>query len=303
MARLSTPATRKIEKRLAKNKIVERAHSPGYEAWKRLRKNKLAVIGMIILAVLILCGIFAPVICRYTIQQQDFDAILQTPSAKHWFGTDNFGQDMFTRCIYGIRQSLPIGLISVIVSCIVGGAIGAIAAYKGGRWDMIIMRIMDIFMSIPGMLMAIAIAAALGSGFRNLILAMAISSVPTYARVVRGSLLTVKQKDFIEASKAIGAKPARQILKHMIPNCVGPIVVQMTLGVASGILIAASLSYIGLGIAPPTPEWGAMLSDGKMFLQTYPHMLLAPGLMIALTVLSLNLFGDGLRDALDPRMK
>ena len=298
-----TPAMAKREKKQQRSNRRNHVNSPGYEAWKRLCKNKLAVLGMIILGILVFCAIFAPYITPFTYEEQDFEAILEGPSATHIFGTDQFGRDMFSRCIYGIRQSLPIGVLSVLVSCLIGGIFGAVAAYYGGAADMIIMRIMDIFMSIPGMLMAIAIAAALGNGFWNLILALAISSVPMYARLVRGCLLSVKQREFIESSKAIGSSSTRQIVKHMLPNALAPIVVQMTLGSASGILIAASLSYIGLGIAPPIPEWGAMLNAGKQFLQTEPHMLLAPGGMIVLTVLSLNLFGDGLRDALDPRMK
>ena len=303
MAKLQTPAMEKRARRNARHGNKPRVSTPGREAWKRLRRNKLAMIGMSILIVLILCAILAPAIIPYEYDYQDYEAFLQGPSAEHWFGTDNFGRDIFSRCIYGTRYSLPIGIISILISSIVGGTFGAIAAYYGGKADMLIMRFMDIYQSIPNMLLAIAISAAIGASLRNLIIAIALGTLPVYARVVRGALLTVKQKEYIEASRAIGATTKRQIILHMLPNCFGPIIVQMTFSVAAAILTASSLSFLGLGISAPAPEWGSMLNAGKQFLQTYPHMLIFPGLMIAVTVLSLNLFGDGLRDALDPKLK
>lgn len=303
MAKMQTPAMAKRARRNAKRGSRTRASTPGREAWKRLRRNKLAMVGMGILILLILCAIFAPVIIPYEFDYQDYEAFLQGPSAQHWFGTDNFGRDIFSRCIYGTRYSLPIGIISILISSVIGGTLGAIAAYYGGKADMLIMRFMDIYQSIPNMLLAIAIAAAIGASLRNLIIAIALGTLPVYARVVRGSLLTVKQKEYIEASRAIGATTKRQIIMHMLPNCLGPIIVQMTFSVAAAILTASSLSFLGLGISASAPEWGSMLNAGKQFLQTYPHMLIFPGLMIAITVLSLNLFGDGLRDALDPKLK
>ena len=303
MAKMSTPAMERIARKNARNGGKMKASTPGREAWKRLRRNKLAMAGMIILIILILCAIFAPVIAPFEYDYQDYSAVFQKPSAAHLFGTDNFGRDIFSRCIYGTRYSLPIGICSVMISLVVGGTLGAIAAYYGGKADMLIMRFMDIYQSIPNMLLAIAVAAAIGASLRNLIIAIALGSIPIYARVVRGALLTVKQKEFIESSRAIGAGTSRQILRHMIPNCLGPIIVQMTFSVAAAILTASSLSFLGLGISAPAPEWGSMLNTGKQFLQTFPHMLVFPGMMIAITVLALNLFGDGLRDALDPKLK
>lgn len=256
MAKMQTPAMAKRARRNAKRGSRTRASTPGWEAWKRLRRNKLAMVGMGILILLILCAIFAPVIIPYEFDYQDYEAFLQGPSAQHWFGTDNFGRDIFSRCIYGTRYSLPIGIISILISSVIGGTLGAIAAYYGGKADMLIMRFMDIYQSIPNMLLAIAIAAAIGASLRNLIIAIALGTLPVYARVVRGSLLTVKQKEYIEASRAIGATTKRQIIMHMLPNCLGPIIVQMTFSVAAAILTASSLSFLGLGISAP-PRNGA----------------------------------------------
>lgn len=303
MAKMQTPAMARLARKNRRRKQEAGVSSLGYEAWKRLKRNRMAMIGMVIILLLIACAIFAPLIAPYDYEYQDYNAILQPPSGTHLMGTDNFGRDIFSRVVYGTRISIPIGLICVCISSTVGGAFGALAAFYGGKTENIIMRFMDIYQSIPSMLLAIAIAAALGSGMRNLIFAIALGTIPLYARVVRGAILTVKRKDYVQAARAIGASTGRLIIKHMLPNCIGPIIVQMTFSVAAGILTAASLSYIGLGIAPPTPEWGAMLNAGKQYLQTYPHMLIFPGLMIMITVLALNLFGDGLRDALDPRLK
>lgn len=303
MAKLKTPAMERLERKRARRGGKVHKSTPGYEAWKRLKRNRLAMVGMVILILLLLTAILAPLLAPYHYDERNYDAVLMGPSAEHLMGTDNFGRDIFSRVIYGTRISIPIGFLCTILSVVVGGAFGAVAAYYGGRTDNLIMRCVDIVMSIPHMLLAIAIAAALGNGVRNLILAISLGTMPLYARVVRSCILTVKDKDYIESSRAIGANTGRLILKHMLPNCVGPIIVQATFSVAAGILTIASLSYVGLGITPPTPEWGSMLSAGKQFLQTYPHMLIFPGLMIAITVLALNLFGDGLRDALDPRLK
>ena len=303
MAKMQTPAMARLARKNRRRKQEAGVSSLGYEAWKRLKRNRMAMIGMVIILLLIACAIFAPLIAPYDYEYQDYNAILQPPSGTHLMGTDNFGRDIFSRVVYGTRISIPIGLICVCISSTVGGTFGALAAFYGGKTENIIMRFMDIYQSIPSMLLAIAIAAALGSGMRNLIFAIALGTIPLYARVVRGAILTVKRKDYVQAARAIGASTGRLIIKHMLPNCVGPIIVQMTFSVAAGILTAASLSYIGLGIAPPTPEWGAMLNAGKQYLQTYPHMLIFPGLMIMITVLALNLVGDGLGDALDPRLR
>ena len=224
------------------------------------------------------------------------------PSAAHLFGTDHLGRDIFTRVIYGTRVSIGIGIASVAAALIIGGILGAVAAFYSNKVDNIIMRIMDVLGAIPGTLLAISIAAVLGRGIVNLILALGISAVPLFARIVRANVLTVKSKDYVEAGKCVGASDTRLILKHMIPNAMGPIIVQATFGVASNILMIAGLSYIGLGIAP-TPEWGGMLSEAKTNIQLYWHPMVFPGIAIFLTSFSLNVLGDGLRDAFDPKLR
>ncbi|WP_053956422.1 ABC transporter permease [Inediibacterium massiliense] len=273
------------------------------EVWRRLKQNRFAMIGLFIIIMLILSAIFASFIAPYGIDDQDLLNTLQTPSKNHWMGTDNFGRDIFSRIIYGSRISLQVGFISVGIAMIIGGALGAIAGYYGRKLDNIIMRIMDILLAIPSTLLAISIVAALGHGLKNVMIAVGIASIPSYARIVRASVLTLKDQEFVEAAKAVGANNTRIILKHIIPNSMAPIIVQATLGVASAILSAAGLSFIGLGIQLPTPEWGAMLSSGRQFIRDYPHMTAFPGLAIMITIFGLNLLGDGLRDALDPKLK
>lgn len=304
MAKMVTPEMERLNKKAARKKGKEqRPSSPGKEAWIRLCRNRLAVVGMIILLILVLIIIFADVIAPYTYEEQNLPDALQGPSSKHLFGTDNYGRDIFSRVIYGTRISFPVGIICVFLAYLFGGFFGAIAAYYGGKADMIIMRVMDVFQSIPPMLMAIAIAASLGTGVRNLVLAIAISTTPARARIVRSAILTVKNNDYIESAKATGAKSARLLIKYMLPNALGPILTNITFSIATAILTVSSMSYLGLGISAPKPEWGAMLSAGRMLMRTAPHVLIFPGVAIMITVLALNLFGDGLRDALDPRLK
>ncbi|MCB7317580.1 ABC transporter permease [Lacrimispora sp. 210928-DFI.3.58] len=278
-------------------------NSQAKEVWKRLKKNKSAMIGLAILVMLTVSAIFANVIAPYPYDEQNLSELLKGPSAAHLFGTDNFGRDIFSRVLYGGRISLIVGLISVAIGCGVGGTLGAMAAYYGGRLDTVIMRIMDVMLAMPNLLLAIALSACLGPGLFNAILAVGISNIPTYARVVRASVMTVKTQEYVEAAHALGVKNRRIILKHIIPNALAPIIVQASLGVAGAILVAASLSFIGLGVQPPTPEWGSMLSAGREYIRNYWHMVTFPGLAIMLTICSLNLLGDGLRDALDPRLK
>ena len=273
------------------------------DAWRRLRKNKSAMLGLIILVLLILCAVFADFIAPHPYDLQDYAHTFESPSADHLFGTDNFGRDILSRVIHGARISLVVGFSSIITAIIVGGLLGAISGYYGGRLDNILMRAMDILMSIPGMLMAISLAAAMGPGLTNMVIAIAIADIPVYARVVRSSVLTIKDQEYIEAAQSIGASDARIILKHIIPNCIAPIIVQATLGMAGAILSASSLSFLGLGIQPPTPEWGSMLSAARQYIMNYPHMCIFPGLAIMITIFALNMLGDGLRDALDPRLK
>jgi len=303
MPKRMTPAIRKIEKRKSKLTTGTITSSPGKEAWRRFKRNKLAIVGGIIFLLLIFVGILAPVLAPEGFDYQDYSATLRTPDAKYWLGTDMFGRSILSRIIWGARVSLPIGLLCCASNLVFGGILGSCAAFFSGKTDMIIMRILDVFAAIPGALMAIAIAAALGTGMFNLILAMTISYIPMFARTVRAAVLTVKANDYIEAANAVSASTLRQILVHMLPNAIGPVIVSATFNIASCILVVSTLSYLGLGIAPPTPEWGSMLAAGRDHLRTSPYIILFPGFTIMLTVLSLNLFGDGLRDALDPRLK
>ncbi len=273
------------------------------EVWQRLCKNKVAMFGLFVILFMIFVAIFADVLAPEGYDNQNYSIIAQPPSLEYPFGTDNLGRSILSRVIHGSRISLTVGLVSVTLSIVVGGVLGAIAAFYGGRTDNIIMRLLDIVMAIPGMLLAIAIAASLGPGLNNMMIAIGIGSVPGYARVVRASVLTVKDQEFVEAARSIGASDFRIILRHIIPNALAPIIVQATLGVAGAILSAASLSFLGLGITVPIPEWGAMLSSARDYIRTDWYMTIFPGAAIMLTVYSLNVLGDGLRDALDPRLK
>jgi len=270
---------------------------------RRLRRNRLAVFGLACIVFLVLIAVFADFIAPYGYAEQHLMDAFQAPSAKYIFGTDEFGRDIFSRIIYGSRISLQVGFIAVGLAMFVGGFLGAVSGYYGGRTDNIIMRLMDILLSIPQILLAIAIAASLGPGLFNLMIAVGISSIPSYARIVRGSVLSIKGQEFVEASKAMGANDLQIIMKHILPNCMAPIIVQATLGVAFAILTAAGLSFIGLGIQPPIPEWGGMLSSGRGYIRDYAYMTLFPGLAIMITILALNFLGDGLRDALDPKLR
>lgn len=275
------------------------------EVWKRLCRNKTAVFGLVIVALLTLMAIFSPILIDYETQviKTNYSEALQAPSANHWFGTDEMGRDILLRVMYGSTVSLSIGVVTVAVSLTVGLILGAAAGYFGGKTDMIIMRIMDIFLAIPGTLLAICIVASLGNSIPNLVIAQAVSSIPTFSRVVRGAVITARDADYVEAARAIGAKDATIIFHEVLPNSLAPIIVQTTLQVASVILSIAGLSFIGLGIPAPRPEWGAMLSGARAYIRDYSYMCLFPGLAIMTTILSLNLLGDGLRDALDPRLR
>ena len=275
------------------------------EVWKRLCRNKTAVLGLVIVALLTLMAILSPILIDYETQviKTNYSEALQAPSANHWFGTDEMGRDILLRVMYGSTVSLSIGVVTVAVSLTVGLILGAAAGYFGGKTDMIIMRIMDIFLAIPGTLLAICIVASLGNSIPNLVIAQAVSSIPTFSRVVRGAVITARDADYVEAARAIGAKDATIIFHEVLPNSLAPIIVQTTLQVASVILSIAGLSFIGLGIPAPRPGWGAMLSGARAYIRDYSYMCLFPGLAIMTTILSLNLLGDGLRDALDPRLR
>lgn len=288
---------------LEQEDIVVKKRSQLMEIWRRFRRNRQAMVGMCMLLLLIFGAVFAGVLSPYDPLQQDIINRLQPPSAAHIFGTDELGRDIFSRILYGSRISLTVGLIAVSISSVVGCALGAIAGYYGGLLDNVIMRCADILMAIPSILLNISIVAALGPGLQNVMIAIGISSVPAYCRIMRASLLSLKDQEFVDASRAAGASDSYIIIHHILPNSLAPLIVQATLKIGGAILSCASMSFIGLGIVPPTPEWGAMLSTGRDFLRDAPHLTAFPGMAIMFAVFAMNLMGDGLRDALDPKLK
>lgn len=280
-------------------------NSPAYEIWRRFKKNKAAMLGLGIFLIMVLLAIFADVICDYDTQviAQDVSNRLKAPSAAHWFGTDAYGRDIFARVVHGARISIIIGLAATVGSVCISGILGSIAGYYGGRIDNTIMRVLDTFLAIPGELLAMAIVASLGPSMTNLLIAVTIARIPPFTRVIRSSILTVIDQDYIESAIASGARDSYIIVKHILPNAMGPIIIQATMGVGRMILTAAGMSFIGMGVQPPLPEWGSMLAEGRDFMRYSPYITLFPGLAIILTSLALNLLGDGLRDALDPKLK
>ncbi len=281
------------------------------EVWRRFKKNKMAMAGLYFLVFLVIVSLGTIVIDIVTqngfyegnVIKQDLKSKLGAPSLAHPFGYDEFGRDMLLRMAWGTRYSLFMGVIAIAFSTILGGTLGSIAGFYGNKIDNVIMRFMDILLAIPSMLLAIAIVGALGPSEFNLLLAIAISYIPTFARTVRAAVLTVREQEYIESARALGCEDSRIILKYILPNAMAPIIVQATLGVAGAILSIAGLSFLGLGIQPPTPEWGSMLSNARTYMRDSWHITLVPGMGIMLTILALNLMGDGLRDALDPRLK
>lgn len=273
--------------------------------WHRLRRDKMAMLGLGILIAMIVLALLADVIADYdtAVIGMNMRERLQTPSAAHWFGTDGYGRDVFARIIHGSRLSLSLSIFAMAGAVAIGSIIGAVAGYYGGRVDNLLMRLMDILLAIPPMLMSISIVAALGHSMINLMIALSLAYIPVFARVIRSTILSIKGQEFIEAARACGTGDMRIILRHIIPNAIGPIIVQATLAMGSTILIISSLSFMGMGIQPPQPEWGTMLYEGRDLIRTSPYLVIFPGIAIALAVLSLNLLGDGLRDALDPRLK
>lgn len=289
---------------IVQNRNGKRVSDTGFRAFIfRLKKNKAAFLGGWAIIFFIAIAIFGPLLTVHDPYHVDYADKLLTPSNEHWFGTDHAGRDIFTRIVHGMSITLFIGFFSVFIGMIIGVFLGIVSGYYGGWLDITIMRFMDVLLAFPGILLAIAIAGVLGGSLMNVIIAVAIFSIPSFARVVRGSTLAVKKLEFIDAIKTLGAGDARIIFKHILPNILSPIIVQATLRIATAILTAAGLSFLGLGAQPPTPEWGAMLNDGRQFIFDYPHVALFPGLAIVAVVLAFNLFGDGLRDALDPKLK
>lgn len=277
-------------------------HTMLSEIWRRFKKNRQAVLGLIVLILFVLIAIFANQIAPYWYDDQDASRAMISPCLEYPFGTDNLGRDVFSRLIYGSRYSLSIGFLAVGISVLTGGFLGVIAAYYP-KLDNIIMRCMDLFMAIPQMLLAMCIVSALGSSLFNLMLAVGLSSTPKFARVVRASVLETREREFVEAARAIGASNARIILHHILPNSISALIVQATLAMAGAIISASALSFLGFGIQAPMPEWGAMLSAGRKYIRNNAYLTVIPGLAIMVVVYALNVVGDGLRDCLDPRLK
>ncbi|MFC5589608.1 ABC transporter permease subunit [Sporosarcina soli] len=280
-----------------------KTRTPFSEFWRKFKKQKLAFISFFLVLFLMILAVVGPFIAPYDIAEPDYENVLSGPSAKHWAGTDAYGRDIFSRIIAGTQISLFVGLSSVLLGAVGGTVFGLLAGYYGKWIDRIIMRICDVLLAFPGILLAIGIIAILGPGLGNVIVAVAIFSIPVFARIVRSSTLAVKSTLYVEATKSIGAQPRRIIWKHIFPGTISSIIVYFTMRIGSAILTAASLSFLGLGAQPPSPEWGAMLSGGRDYLNIAPHVTLFPGLAIFFTVLVFNLLGDGLRDALDPKIK
>lgn len=273
-----------------------------YQIRKQFKKNKSAVIGLIIICVFIFMAVFADCIVDYDYAiMQDKTSRLVSPCRQHIFGTDHLGRDVFARIVHGSRTSLSLGVVSTVISLIIGGILGIMAGYFGKWTDSLITRIMDTLMCIPGILLSLCIIAVLGANTTNLLIAITISSVPGFTRMLRATVITMTSQEYIDAAKAAGSSHPRIIYTHILPNAIGMIIVQATMSISGMIVFASGLSFLGLGVQPPRPEWGVMLSDAKKYMRDYPYLLIFPGLSIALSALSLNLFGDGLRDALDPR--
>lgn len=271
--------------------------------WRRLSRSKTAIIGLFIVGLYVLTAIFGPYLAPHDPIAQDLGKTFLAPSAQHLMGCDEFGRDIFSRIIHGARVSLIIQFNSVVIALVVGIALGAMGGYFGGIVDEVIMRIMDVMLAFPGMLLALAIVAMLGPNLTNLIVAIGIYSVPQFARVTRGAVISVKKNEYVTAAKAIGESDFSIISRYVLPNALSPIIVQTTLRMATVLLTAAGLGFLGLGVQPPTPEWGTMLSGARMYLRTAPFVAFFPGLAIMLVVLGFNFFGDGLQDALNPRLK
>lgn len=294
---MATEASKEVPKEVSKTQ------SQLSRIFKQWRRNRRAVVGAVILLIIVFMAIFAPFVTRYEPQKQNMRNRLQPPSSEHIFGTDQFGRDTYSRVVYGARLSLRVGFLSIALALVVGCALGLVSGYYGGVLDNVIMRIVDVLMALPGFLLALSIVAALGPGMQNVILAIGVSYVPSFARMMRSAVLSTRELDYVDAARALGAKDRRIILSHVLPNSLSPIIVLTTLSMAGAILSAAGLSFLGMGAQPPTPEWGSMISSSRPFIRVSHWAVTIPGLAIFTTVMCLNLVGDGLRDALDPRLK
>jgi peptide/nickel transport system permease protein len=282
---------------------LTRPGGEGFLILKRLARSKSALLGMIIIVLVILCAILAPVISPYDPIKQSFIKQLRPPSAEFLLGTDEFGRDILSRLLYGSRIALLVGLLADSIALVLGVGLGLVAGYYGGLVDSLVMRLMDIMLAFPYLLLAMMVVAVLGPSLTNAMIAIGIVYTPQYARLVRGTVLSIKEKEYVEAARVVGARPRRVMVRHILPNCFAPIIVMATLAIGSAIVETAGLSFLGLGAQPPTPEWGAMLATGRTQMLTSPWIATFPGLAILVTVLGFNLLGDGLRDALDPYLR
>lgn len=290
---------------MAKNKAVSEKtdiSTPFSEFVRKFKKQKTAMVALVFILFLVVLSFVAKYIAPYGINEYDYSSIMQAPTAAHIFGTDEFGRDLFSRIINGTGISLGVGLFSVTIAAVVGSVLGLLGGYYGGLIDALIMRVCDALFAFPGIILAIAIVAILGSGMTNVIIAVAVFNIPKFARLVRGNTLATKNSVFVQAARNIGADDARILFRHILPSAIPDIIVQYSMSIGSSILTASSLSFLGMGAQPPTPEWGLLLSNGRTYMMSSWHITLFPGLAIFLTVLSFNLLGDGLRDALDPKL-
>jgi glutathione transport system permease protein len=282
---------------------AEKMRKPLAEFWRRFRKQKVALVALFVITLLVLMAVFAPFVAPYDMAAPDYNAVLEGPSAAHWAGTDAYGRDIFSRIIWGSRISLAVGFLSVTLGALGGVTLGIVSGYFGGWVDSVIMRFCDLLLAFPGILLAIAVIAVLGPGITNVIYAVAIFSIPVFARLARGTTLQLKRTVYVDASRAIGVGPWTIMLRHILPGTLPNVIVYFSMRIGTSILTAAALSFIGLGAQPPSPEWGAMLADGRTYMGVADHLTLFPGIAIFMTVLAFNLFGDGLRDALDPKLR
>lgn len=280
---------------------IEKPESNLKRMWEALIQNKAAVVGMVVIILLMFVAIFGKWIMPYDPNYGDMSINKQTPSMAHWFGTDEQGRDIFSRIIDGTSVSLSVGIKAVAFALVIGTMLGAVAGYKGGKIDTMIMRLMDIMMSIPDILLAITLMAALGRGIDKAVIAIGLVTIPEYARIVRGSIMSIKDSEYVQAAKVIGNNDFVIIFRHILPNVLSPIIVRATLGISTAILNVAALGFLGLGVQPPDAEWGDMLGRARSFIFEAPYMLIFPGIAITITVLAFNLLGDGLRDAFDPK--
>ena len=296
--------TKKKQEQLAQDlaEIAQKKSQWG-DVWKRLLRNRLGMVGLVIVAVLVLFALFPGLFTSHDYAFQDYTKRFGFPNSEHIMGTDNHGRDIWSRLLYGGQISLMVSMLAVMISGVLGAVLGSISGYFGGKIDIAITRVLDILMAIPALLLAIAISSALGSGPVNTALAISISGIPHSMRIMRSTVLSIKSNDFVEAARATGSRHLRVIFTHILPNTVAPLIVNSTLLIGGNIMAISGLSFIGLGVQPPIPEWGSILASGRIYIRDFWPIIVFPSLFIMLTVFGFNLFGDGLRDALDPRLK